>query len=251
VGINYFFNAEARLHGCVNDAMSIRELLLSKFGFTEENMLVLTDDSKNTDPKLKPTRANIIDAINWLAYGSKRGDTLFFSYSGHGAQTADLDNDEADGMDELILPCDYRTAGPIIDDDLHRILADPVPNGARLICVMDCCHSGTCLDLPFIYAGYGKLTQEKANNKITRGDVVLYSGCTDEQTSADSKELGREQVFSGVLTFGFCQYANASGYLTHATLLESIQKLCTSKGFTQTIQISSGKQFDLNTPFVI
>ena len=31
--------------------------------------------------------------------------------SGHGGQTKDLDGDEEDGMDETILPVDYKTAG--------------------------------------------------------------------------------------------------------------------------------------------
>lgn len=43
--------------------------------------------------------------------GAQPGDSLFFSFSGHGGQQRDVDGDEVDGMDETILPVDYKTAG--------------------------------------------------------------------------------------------------------------------------------------------
>jgi hypothetical protein len=42
--------------------------------------------------------------------------------SGHGGQTKDLDGDEEDGYDEVIYPVDFRTAGYIVDDEMHRIM---------------------------------------------------------------------------------------------------------------------------------
>jgi hypothetical protein len=45
-------------------------------------MMVLTDDNPN--PSGKPTRANILGAINWLISGAKAGDSLWFHFSGHG-----------------------------------------------------------------------------------------------------------------------------------------------------------------------
>ena len=41
---------------------------------------------------------------------------------GHGGQTRDLDGDEDDGYDEVIYPADFRKAGHIVDDEMHRIL---------------------------------------------------------------------------------------------------------------------------------
>jgi hypothetical protein len=43
---------------------------------------------------------------------------------GHGGQTPDLDGDEEDGYDEVIYPVDFRTAGHIVDDEMHRIMYD-------------------------------------------------------------------------------------------------------------------------------
>lgn len=41
---------------------------------------------------------------------------------GHGGQTQDHDGDEDDGYDEVIYPVDFRTAGHIVDDEMHRIM---------------------------------------------------------------------------------------------------------------------------------
>jgi metacaspase-1 len=72
-------------------------------------------------------------------------------YSGHGTQIPDDDGDEADGMDEALCPVDYQTEGMIRDDDIYRELVATLPAGCRLTVLMDCCHSGTILDLPYSF----------------------------------------------------------------------------------------------------
>ncbi len=46
---------------------------------------------------------------------------------------------------------DYNEAGLILDDDLFEILVKPLPKDAHLVCIFDCCHSGTVLDLPYLF----------------------------------------------------------------------------------------------------
>lgn len=86
-------------------------------------MVVLTDDARN--PRQIPTRANIIQAMNWLVRGAQPNDSLFFHYSGHGGQTEDVDGDEDDGYDEVIYPLDHKIAGHIVDDEMHAIMVCP------------------------------------------------------------------------------------------------------------------------------
>lgn len=40
--------------------------------------------------------------------------------SGHGGSTPDTSGDEADNMDETLVPVDYRSAGQIKDDDILK-----------------------------------------------------------------------------------------------------------------------------------
>jgi hypothetical protein len=63
------------------------------------------------------------------------------------------DGDEEDGFDETLLPNDYKRAGEIVDDELNRAMVRPLPQGAVLHALVDACHSGTALDLPFRWGG--------------------------------------------------------------------------------------------------
>jgi len=144
IGINYYNlpRGQGRLDGCINDTKTIVDILKSKWGFND--IRILTDDNKSA----MPTRANILAALDWLVADAQPGDSLFFHYSGHGGQDDDLDGDDKDGQDECIYPCDFQKAGSIVDDELRKRLVLRVPAGVELYALMDCCHSGTGLDLP-------------------------------------------------------------------------------------------------------
>ena len=58
-------------------------------------MLVLTDDQRGAG---RPTKENLLKALDWLVRDAKRGDALFFHYSGHGGQEDDPDGIEEDGQ---------------------------------------------------------------------------------------------------------------------------------------------------------
>lgn len=54
-----------------------------------------------------------------------------------------------------MVPVDYASSGQIRDDDLFDHLVCAMPQGSTLVSVMDCCHSGTVLDLPYKYRADG------------------------------------------------------------------------------------------------
>eukprot|EP01012_Entosiphon_sulcatum_P068324 TRINITY_DN9845_c0_g2_i1.p1 TRINITY_DN9845_c0_g2~~TRINITY_DN9845_c0_g2_i1.p1 ORF type:complete len:346 (+),score=46.71 TRINITY_DN9845_c0_g2_i1:467-1504(+) len=145
VGINYV-GQQGQLSGCVNDVIAMRQFINS-FGFTDQR--ILADDPSVS--QTAPTKANILAGFKWLVEGASPGDSLFFHYSGHGGQARDAEGDEKDGFDETIIPVDYRSAGQIIDDVIFKELVTPLPEGCRMTVIMDCCHSGTVLDLPYVF----------------------------------------------------------------------------------------------------
>merc|ERR1719424_2681516 len=117
---------------------------------------------------------------------------MFLHYSGHGGQKEDRTGDEKDGKDETILPCDFQSAGQITDDDLHQLVVESLPQGARMWVIMDCCHSGTALDLEFkvtIQEDGSCSCPKKSVRDGTRavgsrrqkGEVIMLSGCKDTQ----------------------------------------------------------------------
>ncbi|KAJ3067139.1 hypothetical protein HDU98_009660 [Podochytrium sp. JEL0797] len=150
IGINYT-GSEHALQGCINDAHNIKQMLSQQFGYKtdQQSMLMLVDDAR--DPQHIPTVKNMLGAFNWLVFDAKPGDQLFMSYSGHGSQIQDQDGDRANGLDDTICPVDFATEGMIDSDMLHQALVKAMPQGCKLTVIMDCCHSGTILELPYTY----------------------------------------------------------------------------------------------------
>ncbi|CAG8607715.1 1654_t:CDS:2 [Racocetra fulgida] len=114
------------------------------------------------DPTRRPLRGNIIAAMNWLVQDAKPNDSC----------VEDLDGDEDDGFDETILPLDHEKSGQIIDDEMHAIMVRPLQPGVRLTAIFDSCHSGTALDLPYIYNTQGVV---KEYNVLADGGNTIKS----------------------------------------------------------------------------
>eukprot|EP01096_Ripella_sp_DP13-Kostka_P010618 TRINITY_DN41_c0_g1_i5.p1 TRINITY_DN41_c0_g1~~TRINITY_DN41_c0_g1_i5.p1 ORF type:complete len:476 (-),score=268.06 TRINITY_DN41_c0_g1_i5:109-1416(-) len=214
------------------------------------------------------TRANIIRGIEWLIAGAQPGDNLYFHFSGHGSQSKDLDGDEDDGFDETICPQDYKTAGMIVDDELHAKLVEPLPAGVHLQVVLDCCHSGTGMDLPFVFKASGPPGtpfEDKSSKKPKKGKaiaaaggakeseatVVMISGCQDDQCSADVNMKGGA---TGAVTFSYICALISKGFdLSYAELLYTMKVILAenSKSIIQCPQLSTNtKGFNFDQKFL-
>mmetsp|Transcript_21292 Transcript_21292/g.44285 ORF Transcript_21292/g.44285 Transcript_21292/m.44285 type:complete len:210 (+) Transcript_21292:1-630(+) len=153
IGINYVGDEPGELSGCWNDVLNMKKYIVDVHGFEEDNIVVLMDDGENTEP----TRENIIEAYRTVVAHSEEGDAIFLHYSGHGTKLRDDDSDEADGYDEALVPRDFQENGMIRDDDLYEILVKDLADGVHLVSLMDCCHSGTIMDLPYMFKGDGEM----------------------------------------------------------------------------------------------
>lgn len=239
IGINYK-GTRAALRGCVNDANNMEQLLVQQ-GFPQDSchMVKLVDDSR--DRNYLPTRANILRACQWLLQGVAKGDVLFFHYSGHGAQVPDRSGLEADGYNETILPMDYKS-GQITDDALWGSLVYPLPDGVRLCSVMDCCHSGTGLDLPYECDIRTGRWIEDVNPAHSRGDAILFSGCEDSQTSADTFD---KYQAGGAMTQSFIRAFQENPFASYPEFMAAIHRHLRQRGFRQRPQLSASQRFDI------
>jgi hypothetical protein len=111
---------------------------------------------------------------------------------GHGGQTKDLDGDEDDGYDEVIYPVDFRQVGHIVDDEMHDIMVRTLQPGVRLTAIFDSCHSGSALDLPYIYSTQGVLKEPNLAKEAGQGLLGVIS-------SYSSGDLGG--VANNVMSF--------------------------------------------------
>ena len=90
VGINAYPNPVGDLRGCLNDVDLQYQLLVHRFGFNPNDIVILSDNQ--SDPTLTPSRANILRAFQeHLVQQAKDGDVVVFHYSGHGGRVKDPD----------------------------------------------------------------------------------------------------------------------------------------------------------------
>jgi hypothetical protein len=220
---------------------------------------VYTDESHVPDD-YRPTRKNIGAAIKWLLQAVPKGSeskcNLFFHYSGHGSWTYDKNGDETDKRDESICPVDYAKAGCILDDELHSLMVAPIADNENVLltCLFDCCHSGTALDLRYDHEvecptpelRTYKTLQNKANAS-TKCKVILWSGCLDNQTSADAYIERKSQ---GAMTWGFLtvirQFQASRPNLSYKKVLSNIQDLLLKNKYEQIPHLSTSTPIALN-----
>ena len=105
IGINYP-GTKAELKGCINDVTRMRQCLLERYGFDEQDITILIDTDRSYD---QPTGKNIRRALQDLVRSAEPDDFLFVHYSGHGTRLpAETGEDDDTGFDECIVPCDMN-----------------------------------------------------------------------------------------------------------------------------------------------
>ncbi|KAF8090621.1 hypothetical protein N665_0471s0016 [Sinapis alba] len=212
-GVNYRGKSYS-LKGCISDAKAMRCFLVQQMGFPIESILMLTEDE--SCPQKIPTKRNMRKAMRWLVEGNRARDSLFFHYSGHGAQQKDYDGDEIDGQDEALCPLDHETEGKIIDDEINEILVRPLVHGAKLHAVIDACNSGTVFDLPFLcrmerngsydweHQGLGRIYKGTDG-----GGAFCFSACDDDEASGYTPMFTGKNA--GAMTYSFINAVKTAG----------------------------------------
>lgn len=162
------------------------------------------------------TRAKVAAEITKAVKLLKAGDIFLLSYSGHGGQLPDLNDDEPDGQDETWCLFD----GEQVDDELYGMLGK-FAKGVRILAFSDSCHSGSVVKAAYYQgttavrsAGLSSTTvryramppdvalrtyrqnkrfydpillrknRDRALAKVN-ASVLLISGCQDNQLSSD------------------------------------------------------------------
>jgi hypothetical protein len=238
IGINYI-GTQYELRGCINDTDSINSFI-SDYNF--QKISILTDNTIK-----KPNNNNILDEFKSLLSNSQAGDVLLFFYSGHGSYVLDKNGNEKTGNDQVIIPCDLNE---ILDDELKNIIQTNLKKDVTLIALFDCCFSGSILDLKYQYMDSLDKNNftENENETETIGNVIMISGCSDEQTSNDSIINNKNQ---GAMTWAFLEAFKSQKNITWRQLLISMRNLLQKSNFDQTPQLASGSFFNIDSPVFI
>jgi hypothetical protein len=201
IGINKY-KSLPRLQGSLNDIETMRQILLTRWGFSEANIMTVIDEAA--------TRVGMLAALEQLVKESKPNDTVYVHYSGHGSQVEDLNGDEPeDHLDETLVPQDGRTGAvrDITDDELDAIFARMRAKTAFI--VLDSCHSGTATRsvnirtrsvppdtrVEIYRAAESALPKSRAVVPVVTSRYVVMTGAASHQEALDGPVDGRYHGF--------------------------------------------------------
>lgn len=234
IGINY----SGQLQGCVNDTNNIIKCFSTRIPIARCWKMI---DTLPASDLFYPSRRNIERQFVDIVQSANQYSHLIVHYSGHGSRIRDINRDESDRFDEVLVPADYANAGFITDDWLQSQFVKKLPNSLKVVCIFDCCHSGTALDLRYnwINARRGGFVRTDNNRNCSeKQDVTLLSGCLDSQYSYETVDATYGN--SGALTSAFlntlCKRSTRDPGLIISYIQQSIRNT------KQTVSISSTRK---------
>lgn len=235
IGINYYNVPSARLNGCINDITNMKNTLISNYGYNENDIIMLRDDNSSY---IQPTAQNIINWLYSLMLTSRYCEEIWVHYSGHGSTIRDTNGDEQSGMDSVIVPVDYQTSGVITDDLIFKLLSY---SKCRTMLFFDSCNSGSICDLKWNYEPFNTVIKRtQLNNKnIQNPNIYCFSGCKDNQTSADIYDTVDKQ-YEGAFTDSFLLSLKQNNY--NGSLIKIYKDtvdILTKRGYSQKSVLSS------------
>lgn len=233
-GLNYLQSEEGRLNGCINDVTNMAQYLRTQLRIPCD---VYTDDKSPQDTTLlgMTTRLYELALQSWSEYL----DFVWIHYSGHGSYVADNSRDELDGQDECLVPTDYAKNGVLLDDTLNNILKQFNPK-TKVICIFDCCHSGTIADVKYHWETDTRVNVENIQCQV-KPKVITLSGCQDTQTSADAYNVRGDNQYTGAMTSCLLTALSESSECRTDIfrLLTRLRALLKEKKFTQVPKLCS------------
>lgn len=233
-GLNYAHCSQGQLNGCINDVRKISDYIKNTLKIPID---VYTDDVNKEDTSGK----GIIRRLYELALESYKSnlDFVWIHYSGHGSYVQDTNGDEKDGQDECLVPCDYETNGMIPDDYIKSLFSYFNPR-TRVICVFDCCHSGTMGDMKYSWNSARSVAIENIECNIP-SKIITLSGCLDAQTSSDTYNLMGDSQYVGALTACLLMVLQKNPAVKNDVfaLLEALRTMLKEKGYSQIPKLGS------------
>ena len=194
---NHYAGWDGQLVACENDAEDMKQIAVSK-GFNATALLTK-----------EATSDKVIKAINDAAQSLESGDIFFLTYSGHGGQLKDLNNDEDDQLDETWCLYDRQ----LVDDEINECFTK-FKEGVRILSASDSCHSGTVVkeaffktDLDMLNSNIDKngrryrFAPTAILNKVYRQNKELYDTILSNRKIKETKD----KVKSSVLLISGCQ----------------------------------------------
>jgi len=253
IGINTY--KQAPLQGCVNDVYLQQQLLIHRFGFNPQDILIVTDE--------QATRQGMLTAFEeHLIKQAKPGDVVVYHFSGHGSRVSDPECDFDDCLNSTFVPVDgslptgFPNQGGTVQDIMGHtlfLLMDALQT-ENVSVVLDSCHSGggtrgnftvrsrnggsllqpTDAELAYQQQWLQKLNLSPEEFKRRRREGVakgvVIASTQREQEAADAPF---SDFFAGAFTYFLTQYLwQQSSNQSFSAAIPNISRSTTKQSFT-------------------
>lgn len=226
-----------------NDLALLQPMLIAK-NVSPANTTVLCNE--------QATKEAIVKVLKELAKESRRGDCIYIHFSCHGQQMADDNADEADGLDEALIPYDaprryrkgiYEGEKHLRDDELG-ILLDAIRFKAgtdgTVVLTLDACHSGTAdrdADEEIYVRGTSYLfapshfvrpepradaTLKEIHSAPGMAPMTVIAACMPDQLNYEHRTP--DGTYYGSLTYALCEIMRKYESISFPLLSEMLKK---------------------------
>lgn len=164
-----------------------------------------------------PSRRSILNAFDKIAADGKSGDVFFLSYSGHGASVpiSDVPANQrgSGGVATMVSSSSSKNAEALVPDWATQVTdfvmdaeirqrLERIAEGVTLITCMDCCHSGTVMNLRYFVdldesSGAPRLRTFTTVPEL-RANVICLSAAHDDELTFDNP-ISESAVFGSAL----------------------------------------------------
>lgn len=274
VGIDRYRPPIPPLGGCVNDVEAVATLLsdFAAGGEFRPELKLLRD--------AEATRAAVVEGFRQHLRQAGSNDVALFYFSGHGSQEdtpPEFWHLEPDRLDETLVCYDSRNPDQwdLADKELAALVAEVAGRGAHVVCVLDCCHSGSgtraALDegtavrraptdrrrRPLEAFLDGALASSPGRDEassstgwavVPRGRHVLLAACQASETAKEVREDGRQHgAFSAGLLAALRQ---TRGLITYRDLVKRAEAQVRLRVAQQIPQLEAHDPDDTQQPFL-
>lgn len=185
VGIDDYPLPVPKLRGCVNDLQAMKQYLDARVDPGDRPL----DEALQVRTLVnhEATRAAVIQTFREHLGQAGPEDVALFSYSGHGSQEQAPEQFwkvEPDHLDETLVLYDSRVEGSwdLADKELSKLITEVSNNGAHVVIVLDCCHSGSGTRTP----GFAETAVRRAPTDLRQRPLESFLFTIDELSEVGS-----------------------------------------------------------------
>ena len=240
-GINNYVGTQNDLQGCVNDAREWSKLLNEVYGF---KVTMLLDE--------QVTYEAFTESLGNMIADSRAGENLVGTYSGHGTNVPDQNEDEEDGRDEALVLYDAF----LIDDSIREMFQNLHPE-ATLTFISDSCHSGSVTraflsavggeeavrprflppqDDLYLLGVRGTNVKSRIFYPETGMKEILIAGCLPTEYSYDAYIGGK---YRGAMSYYAVNILRKQPAITYENFYAKLREILPSSAYPQTSQLES------------